>query len=79
MRRSAASPRRRFDLHQIDQLTAVITRLADELEGAAKTGDELRRLGAVPGIGPVTPGTAHTSFVPGAWSRPADIDQKTGP
>ncbi|WP_240794037.1 transposase [Pseudorhodobacter turbinis] len=34
----------------------MITRLADELEVAPKTDDELRRLCTVPGIGPVTAG-----------------------
>ncbi|MBG6146025.1 transposase [Labrenzia sp. EL_142] len=33
-----------------------IARLTDELEAASKTDDELRRLCAIPGIGPVTAG-----------------------
>ena len=50
-------------LQQIGQLTEVITRLADELEAATRTDDELRRLCTVPGIGPVTAG-AIAAFSP---------------
>ena len=50
-------------LQQIGQLTEVITRLADELEVATRTDDELRRLCTVPGIGPVTAG-AIAAFAP---------------
>jgi transposase len=50
-------------LRQIDQLTEIITRLADELEAATKTDCELRRLCTVPGIGPVTAG-AIAAFAP---------------
>jgi transposase len=50
-------------VQQIGDLTKVITRLADELEVATKTDDELRRLCTVPGIGPVTAG-AIAAFAP---------------
>jgi len=50
-------------LQQIGRLTEVITRLADELEAATRTDDELRRLCTVPGIGPVTAG-AIAAFAP---------------
>ena len=50
-------------LQQIGDLTKVITRLADELEVATRTDDELRRLCTVPGIGPVTAG-AIAAFAP---------------
>ena len=53
----------RLYLQQIGQLTEVITRLANELEAATKTDDELRRLCTVPGIGPVTAG-AIAAFAP---------------
>ena len=53
----------RLYLQQIGQLTEVITRLADELEAATSTDDELRRLCTVPGIGPVTAG-AIAAFAP---------------
>lgn len=39
-------------LNQIGSLTEIIGQLADELERASKTDDELRRLYTVPGIGP---------------------------
>jgi transposase len=50
-------------LEQIANLTAVIERLADELEAATKTDEELRRLCTIPGIGPVTAG-AVAAFAP---------------
>lgn len=50
-------------VQQIGDLTKVITRLADELEVATKTDDELRRFCTVPGIGPVTAG-AIAAFAP---------------
>ncbi len=53
----------RIYLQQIDQLTEIITRLANELEAATKTDCELRRLCTVPGIGPVTAG-AIAAFAP---------------
>jgi len=52
-----------FYLEQIDRLTAIIKQLADELESATKTDEELRRLCTVPGIGPVTAG-AIAAFAP---------------
>lgn len=52
-----------FYLQQIDQLTEIITRLADEVEAATKTDCELRRLCTVPDIGPVTAG-AIAAFAP---------------
>ncbi|MEM7530410.1 MAG: transposase, partial [Pseudomonadota bacterium] len=53
----------RIYLDQIATLTQVIERLADELEEASKTDDELRRLCTVPGVGPVTAG-AIAAFAP---------------
>jgi transposase len=50
-------------LEQIARLTDVIERLANELEDAAKTDCELRRLCTIPGIGPVTAG-AMAAFAP---------------
>ena len=50
-------------LQQIDQLTGIITRLANELEAATKTDCELQRLCTVLGIGPVTAG-AIAAFAP---------------
>lgn len=50
-------------LDQIGRLTEVVEQLADELECASKTDDELRRLCTVPGIGPVTAG-AVAAFAP---------------
>lgn len=50
-------------LDQISRLTELIEQLADELERASKTDDELRRLCTVPGIGPVTAG-AIAAFAP---------------
>ncbi|MGA9252905.1 MAG: IS110 family transposase [Roseobacter sp.] len=50
-------------LAQIVRLTAVIERLANELETATKVDEELRRLCTVPGIGPVTAG-AVAAFAP---------------
>lgn len=50
-------------LDQIATLTEVIVRLANELEAASKTGDQLRRLCTIPGIGPVTAG-AVAAFAP---------------
>jgi len=50
-------------LQQIDQLTEIIEQLADDLESATKTDEELRRLCTVPGIGPVTAG-AIAAFAP---------------
>ena len=43
-------------LEQIANLTEVIERLADELEAATKTDEELPRPCTIPGIGPVTAG-----------------------
>jgi len=57
------APVRELYLQQIDQLTGIITRLANELEAATKTDCELRRLCTVPGIGPVTAG-AIAAFAP---------------
>jgi transposase len=48
---------------QIANLTEVIERLANELEAASKTDEELRRLCTIPGIGPVTAG-AVAAFAP---------------
>jgi transposase len=50
-------------LEQIGQLTEIIEQLADDLESATKTDEELRRLCTVPGIGPVTAG-AIAAFAP---------------
>lgn len=50
-------------LDQIATLTEVIVRLANELEAASKTDDQLRRLCTIPGIGPVTAG-AVAAFAP---------------
>jgi len=50
-------------LKQIERLTEVIERLADELEAASKTDAQLRRLCTIPGIGPVTAG-AVAAFAP---------------
>jgi len=50
-------------LDQIGRLTELIEQLADELERASKTEDELRRLCTVPGVGPVTAG-AIAAFAP---------------
>ena len=50
-------------LQQIGQLTEIIEQLADDLESATKTDEELRRLCTVPGIGPVTAG-AIAAFAP---------------
>lgn len=50
-------------LSQIATLTGVITELAEELEHAAKTDEDLRRLRTVPGVGPVVAG-AITAFAP---------------
>lgn len=50
-------------LAQIVRLTAVIERLANELETATRVDEELRRLCTVPGIGPVTAG-AVAAFAP---------------
>lgn len=50
-------------LTQIVQLTKIIEQLANELETASKTDEELRRLCTVPGIGPVTAG-AIAAFAP---------------
>src|SRR6056297_1889818 len=50
-------------LEQIARLTEVIERLADELEAASKTDEQLRRLCTIPGIGPVTAG-AVAAFAP---------------
>jgi len=50
-------------LGQIDRLTDLIEQLADELERASRTDNELRRLCTVPGIGPVTAG-AIAAFAP---------------
>ncbi|HCP81686.1 MAG TPA: IS110 family transposase [Octadecabacter sp.] len=52
-----------FYLQQIGRLTAVIEQLAEDLESATKTDEELRRLCTVPGIGPVTAG-AIAAFAP---------------
>jgi transposase len=50
-------------LEQIARLTALIDRLAAELEAASKTDTELRRLCSIPGIGRVTSG-AIAAFAP---------------
>ncbi|WP_265519779.1 IS110 family transposase [Nitratireductor luteus] len=50
-------------LRQIRELTEVVEQLADDLESASKTDEELRRLCTVPGIGPVTAG-AIAAFAP---------------
>lgn len=50
-------------LDQIGRLTELVEQLADELDRASKTDDELRRLCTVPGIGPVTAG-AVAAFAP---------------
>ena len=50
-------------LEQIANLMEVIERLAAELDAAAKTDEELRRLCTIPGIGPVTAG-AVAAFAP---------------
>lgn len=50
-------------LEQIGQLTEIIEQLADDLESATKTDEDLRRLCTVPGIGPVTAG-AIAAFAP---------------
>nr|WP_299822166.1 IS110 family transposase [uncultured Jannaschia sp.] len=50
-------------LDQIAQLTAVIARLANELEAASKTDTDLERFSTIPGIGPVTAG-AVAAFAP---------------
>jgi len=50
-------------LRQICELTKVVGQLADDLECASKTDEDLRRLCTVPGIGPVTAG-AIAAFAP---------------
>jgi transposase len=50
-------------LGRIANLTEATLRLADELEAATKTDEELRRLRPIPGIGPVTTG-AVAAFAP---------------
>jgi len=50
-------------VEQIARLTALIERLANELEAASKTDVQLRRLCSIPGIGPVTAG-AVAAFAP---------------
>lgn len=50
-------------VREMGQLTEIIVRLANELEAATKTDQELRRLCTVPGIGPVTAG-AIAAFAP---------------
>ena len=50
-------------VQQIEQLSEIIARLANDLEAATKTDQELRRLCTVPGIGPVTAG-AIAAFAP---------------
>jgi transposase len=50
-------------LEQVAQLTEVIGQLADDLDSATRTDEELRRLCTVPGIGPVTAG-AIAAFAP---------------
>lgn len=50
-------------LEQIERLTEVIERLADELKAATKTDEALRRLCTIPGIGPVTAGSV-AAFAP---------------
>lgn len=57
--------RRRGEIYlaRIAQLTEVIERLADDLEAASKTDEELRRLCTIPGIGPV-PAGAVAAFAP---------------
>ena len=53
----------RIYVEQIARLTEVIERLADEVDSASKTDEELRRLCTIPGIGPVTAG-AVAAFAP---------------
>lgn len=50
-------------IEQIARLTETIERLADELRAASRTDVQLRRLCAIPGIGPVTAG-AIAAFAP---------------
>ncbi|MBD9529040.1 IS110 family transposase [Paracoccus sp. PAR01] len=50
-------------VEQIARLSAVIGRLAEELEAASRTDSQLRRLCTIPGIGPVTAG-AVAAFAP---------------
>lgn len=50
-------------LEQIGGLSELIEELADELDSATKTDEELRRLCTVPGVGPVTAG-AIAAFAP---------------
>ena len=50
-------------VQQIEQLSEIIARLANDLEAATKTDQELRRLCTVAGIGPVTAG-AIAAFAP---------------
>ena len=50
-------------LEQIATLTEVVGRLANALEAATRTDEELRRLCTIPGIGPVTAG-AVAAFAP---------------
>ena len=50
-------------VEQIERLTEVIERLAEELEAASKTDARLRRFCTIPGIGPVTAG-AVAAFAP---------------
>ncbi|MEV8468834.1 transposase, partial [Fluviibacterium sp. DFM31] len=54
-------------VEQITRLTAVIDRLAADLDAASKTDEELRRPCTMPGIGPVTAGAgagAVAAFAP---------------
>src|SRR6056297_2237424 len=53
----------RIYVEQIARLTEVIERLADEVDSASKTDEELGRLCTIPGIGPVTAG-AVAAFAP---------------
>ena len=75
-------------LEQIERLTGVIERLAEELEEASKTDAQLRRLCTIPGIGPVTAG-AVAAFAPdldtfdsgrnfAAWLGPVPRQRSTG-
>lgn len=50
-------------LDQIARLTEIVERLADDLEAASRTDEELRRMCTIPGIGPVTAG-AVAAFAP---------------
>jgi transposase len=67
----------RLYLQQIGQLTVVITRLADELEAATWTDDDLWRFCTVPGIGPVIAGAIAAFRVDDVRSRRANAQTPT--